>query len=58
MDCTRIFRTTTTTIWSPLQHALLTEGLNVNHLRLVTGTSMGCMHSFVWGETYRISWTR
>ena len=33
-------------------HLLLTEGLGVNHLRLVTGTSMGCMHSFVWGETY------
>ena len=34
------------------QHALLTQGLHVNHLRLVMGTSMGCMHSFVWGETY------
>ena len=33
-------------------HRLLTEGLSVNHLRLVMGTSMGCMHSFVWGETY------
>jgi homoserine O-acetyltransferase len=33
-------------------HRLLTEGLGVNHLRLVMGTSMGCMHSFVWGETY------
>ena len=33
-------------------HRLLTEGLGVNHLRLVLGTSMGCMHSFVWGETY------
>jgi len=31
---------------------LLTEGLGVNHLRLVMGTSMGCMHSFVWGETH------
>jgi homoserine O-acetyltransferase len=31
---------------------LLTEGLGVNHLRLILGTSMGCMHSFVWGETY------
>ncbi len=31
---------------------LLTQGLHVNHLRLVLGTSMGCMHSFVWGETY------
>src|SRR5215472_10324568 len=33
-------------------HRLLTEALGVNHLRLVMGTSMGCMHSFVWGETY------
>ena len=31
---------------------LLTEGLGVNHLRLILGTSMGCMHSFVWGEAY------
>src|SRR5579859_214967 len=35
-----------------LHHRLLTEGLGVNYLRLVMGTSMGCMHSFVWGETY------
>jgi homoserine O-acetyltransferase len=34
-------------------YRLLTEGLGVNHLRLILGTSMGCMHSFVWGETYR-----
>lgn len=34
------------------QHDLLEQGLGVNHLRLVMGTSMGCMHSFVWGETY------
>jgi homoserine O-acetyltransferase len=34
------------------QHALLTQGLNVDHLRLIMGTSMGCMHAFVWGETY------
>lgn len=33
-------------------HRLVTEGLGVNHLRLVMGTSMGCMHSWVWGETY------
>jgi len=33
-------------------YALLKEGLGVNHLRLILGTSMGCMHSFVWGETY------
>jgi homoserine O-acetyltransferase len=34
------------------QHLLLTEGLGIQHLRLIFGTSMGCMHSFVWGETY------
>jgi homoserine O-acetyltransferase/O-succinyltransferase len=35
-----------------LQHRLLTEGLGVKQLRLIFGTSMGCMHAFVWGETY------
>ena len=34
------------------QHLLLVDGLGVQHLRLIFGTSMGCMHSFVWGETY------
>lgn len=34
------------------QYRLLTEGLGVNHLRLVMGTSMGGMHSWVWGEKY------
>jgi homoserine O-acetyltransferase/O-succinyltransferase len=34
------------------QHLLLTAGLGVDHLRLVMGTSMGCMHAFLWGETY------
>ena len=33
------------------QHALL-QGIEVDHLRLVMGTSMGCMHTFMWGETY------
>jgi len=33
-------------------YLLLTQGLGVQHLRLIFGTSMGCMHSFVWGETY------
>ncbi len=32
------------------QHRLLTEGLGVNHLRLVMGTSMGGMHTWLWGE--------
>ncbi|MDB6030609.1 MAG: metX 1 [Verrucomicrobiales bacterium] len=34
------------------QHRVLTEGLGVNHLRLVMGTSMGGMHTWLWGETY------
>ena len=34
------------------QHLLLTEGLHVDHLRLILGTSMGCMHAWVWGETH------
>ena len=35
-----------------LQHELVEKGLGVNHLRLVMGTSMGCMHAWMWGETY------
>jgi homoserine O-acetyltransferase len=34
------------------QHRLLTEGLKVNHLRLVMGTSMGGMHTWLWGQAY------
>jgi homoserine O-acetyltransferase len=34
------------------QYRLLTEGLKIDHLRLIMGTSMGCMHGFVWGETH------
>jgi len=34
------------------QHRLLTEHLGVNHLRLIMGTSMGCMHGWVWGYTH------
>jgi homoserine O-acetyltransferase len=34
------------------QYRLLTEGLGVNHLRLVMGTSMGGMHTWVWAEAY------
>ncbi len=34
------------------QQRLVSEGLGIGHLRLVMGTSMGCMHSWVWGETY------
>ena len=35
-----------------LQHELVERGLGVNHLRLILGTSMGCMHSWMWGETF------
>jgi homoserine O-acetyltransferase len=34
------------------QHRLLTDGLKVDQLRLVMGTSMGGMHTWLWGETY------
>jgi homoserine O-acetyltransferase len=34
------------------QYALVTQGLQVDHLRLVMGTSMGCMHTWMWGETW------
>jgi len=35
-----------------LQHKLLTDGLDLKHIRLIFGTSMGCMHGFIWGERY------
>ena len=34
------------------QYRLVTDGLGVDHLRLVMGTSMGGMHSWLWGERY------
>lgn len=34
------------------QHQLLTEGLGVDHLYLVMGTSMGGMHTWLWGGRY------
>lgn len=34
------------------QHRLLVDHLGVTHLRLVMGTSMGGMHSWMWGERY------
>jgi homoserine O-acetyltransferase len=34
------------------QRRLLVERLGVTHLRLLMGTSMGCMHGFVWGEAH------
>lgn len=32
------------------QRRMLIEGLKVDRLRLMMGTSMGCMHGFVWGQ--------
>lgn len=34
------------------QKRMLEEGLGIGSLRLILGTSMGCMHAFVWGESY------
>jgi len=34
------------------QHRLLTEGLGLKHVRLITGNSMGGMHTWLWGEKY------
>ena len=34
------------------EYRLVTEGLGVNHLRLVMGTSMGGMHTWLWGEEH------
>jgi homoserine O-acetyltransferase len=34
------------------QYRLLTEGLGINHARLVMGTSMGGMHTWLWGERH------
>jgi homoserine O-acetyltransferase len=34
------------------QHVLVTQGLGIARLRLLMGTSMGCMHAFLWGERW------
>src|ERR1041385_661246 len=34
------------------QYRLLTDGFGVNHARLVMGTSMGGMHTWLWGESH------
>ena len=34
------------------EHAVVRQALGVETLRLVMGTSMGCMHSFLYAETY------
>ena len=33
-------------------HDMIVNGLHVNHLRLVMGTSMGGMQTWMWGEMY------
>lgn len=35
-----------------LTHRLVTDGLKVDHLRLVIGSSLGCMQQFLWAEWY------
>ncbi|MES3043454.1 alpha/beta fold hydrolase [Sphingomonas faeni] len=34
------------------QYRLLNDGLGIRRMRLIMGTSMGCMHSLIWGETH------
>lgn len=34
------------------QYRLVTEGLKIDHLQLVTGVSMGGMHTWMWGEEH------
>src|SRR3546814_119561 len=34
------------------QRRMLVEGLKVDRLRLMMGTSMGCMHGFMWGQRW------
>ncbi|ESQ93800.1 alpha/beta fold hydrolase [Asticcacaulis benevestitus] len=34
------------------QRLILAKGLGIEHLRLIFGTSMGCMHIFVWAEAH------
>ena len=33
-------------------HRMLADGLHINHLRLILGTSMGGMQAWMWGERY------
>ncbi|HXW05308.1 MAG TPA: alpha/beta fold hydrolase [Vicinamibacterales bacterium] len=35
-----------------LQHLLVTQGLGLSRLRLIMGTSMGGMHTWMWGYLY------
>ncbi len=46
------FLTTPTTTWSVLSTSWWSIDFDVNHLRLILGTSMGCMHAWMWAENY------
>jgi homoserine O-acetyltransferase/O-succinyltransferase len=35
-----------------LTHRLVTDGLHITHLHLVIGSSLGCMHGWLWAEMY------
>jgi homoserine O-acetyltransferase/O-succinyltransferase len=35
-----------------LTHRMVTDGVGVAHLRLVIGSSLGCMQQFLWAEMY------
>ncbi|ARG97073.1 alpha/beta fold hydrolase [Legionella micdadei] len=35
-----------------LQHRLITQHLKISHLKMIVGTSMGGMHSWMWSELY------
>ena len=50
--CIRNSRSIRTKTWCALEYKLVTEGLGVNHMRLVMGTSMGAMHTWLWGYMY------
>src|SRR5262249_31745434 len=34
------------------QHLLVTQGLGIQHVRLIIGQSMGGMHTWLWGTKY------
>ncbi|MBE7156860.1 MAG: alpha/beta fold hydrolase [Rhodospirillales bacterium] len=34
------------------EHRLVVDGLHIDHLRLVMGTGMGGMHTWMWGEQF------
>ncbi|MGA8043414.1 MAG: alpha/beta fold hydrolase [Terracidiphilus sp.] len=40
--------------YSDMVHSqrMMLDAMQIDHLRLILGTSMGCMQSFEWGETY------